>query len=278
MQIKSSFLVSALVLVSYAYESIAQENLIGEQAPIGYSKGIGRIIWTVPNNLHVILAVPHFSAGPRLKCDSIQYECEIEVAPRDVSISDEKRILELEKKVKAYAEEASNSPFRPTFAGADRNLVYTTLRDPRPNESYRYLTIGYALKGPGIVRFHALTKSEKEVRPILMLIDTASAIDAKEMWALRLKDYKIVCEEQFQSYTLANEKALLASPFSKVDLVAFFKKQDSSMAASEIEGLLESATNQYREHFGGQSQERKRSFCESLPKYIARVTAEVSRK
>ena len=70
--------------------SVAQ-SLAGKQVTRNYA-GIGDIAWSVPKDLDAIFAVPHYTAGARVMCQSPRYECEVSVTSRDISITPDERM------------------------------------------------------------------------------------------------------------------------------------------------------------------------------------------
>jgi hypothetical protein len=261
-----SVLVGTLLLIS---SSLAQPTLSGKQETRYYTYGVGRIAWTIPKDLEVIFAVPHWTAGPRLKCANRRYECEVQVSPRDISISAEQRLSQLEATAKPSLQHASEKTFKPYRHGIDKSVIYTTLHDPRPAEPFRYLTIGYAHKGPAVVKFEALTNDAIDIVAILNLVHSAKAIDALEMWAFRFSDYKAVCEEQFSMYKSDNDAAFTSSPFAAVDLVRFFMQQNPSRTEEGTRKELDEARQSYSKEFDSRPQAERQSFCEAFPRLIA---------
>src|SRR5438309_7076174 len=89
----------ALLFSLVAADCLAQwkpgEDVSGTRQVASYSYGVGRLEWTFPASLHAIFAVPHWSAGPRVKCSGEkpgqQIECEVEVQARSLPVSREER-------------------------------------------------------------------------------------------------------------------------------------------------------------------------------------------
>jgi hypothetical protein len=248
------------------------QPLSGTQETRYYSYGIGRITWSVPKNLEVGFAVPHFTAGPRIKCESRRYECEVQVGARDISIPDEKRAQELEEIVKPYLPVALDKKFRLLRQGT---MAYTTLEDPRAGEPFKYLTVGYAQRGPSMIRFQATTNDPADTAAVLSLVQSARAEDALEMWALRFSDYEAVCAERFPAYRNNNAAALAASPFARVDLVRFFLRQDSKRTEPELRKELAAVRERFAREFDAAPAEEREPFCASLPRFIGDAAAEL---
>ncbi len=77
------------------------QSLAGKQVTRNYA-GIGDINWSIPKDLDAIFAVPHYTAGARIMCQSPRYECEVSVTSRDISIAPDERMRSFEAKVKPY--------------------------------------------------------------------------------------------------------------------------------------------------------------------------------
>ena len=280
MRLRIEFLFSSVLtsLLVWGSSCLGQSVLSGRQETLFYSYGVGRITWTIPQDLGVILAVPHWTAGPRLKCANRRYECEIQVGPRDISISTERRLSELEATTKPFLQHASEKTFKPHRHGVDESVTYTTLHDPRPTEPFRYLTIGYAPRGPAVVKFEAFTNDAADTVAILNLVHSAKAIDALEMWTFRFADYKAVCEQQFPMYKTENDAAFASSPFATVDVVRFFMQQSSSSTEEGVRQQLDAARQSYAKEFVGRSQSEQHSFCEAFPRLIGEAAKDVQAK
>ena len=253
-----------LALLLAAGPGLAQP-LSGTQETRYYSYGIGRITWSVPKQIQVIFAVPHFTAGPRIKCAGQGYDCEVQVGPRDISLPEESRLKELEAIVKPYLPEAVEKTFRPQRRGS---VTFVTLEDPRANEPFRYLSVGYTQRGPSLIRFQATTNAPAETAAVLELVQSAKAEDALEMWALRFSDYAAVCEQRFPAYKSNNAAALAASPFAKVDVVRFFMQQDAKRTEEQTRKELAALRERYTREFDAAPAAERESFCAGLPGFI----------
>lgn len=248
------------------------------QRTVGYSYGIGRITWTFPKGLETTFAVPHFTAGPRIKCTSKRYECDIEVGPRDISITNEERLGQLEVAVKPLVERTSEKTFKPFAHGKDKSVIYVTLHDRRSSASFRYLTFGYSLKGPAVIKFEARTNDAIDTIAILDLVHTAKATDALGMWALRFGDYKAACEERFPAYGTANEKAFNSSPFATVDITRFFMQLDPSLTLDDANKALGTVRVSFAESFDKEPKDKRQSLCEGFPRWIDEAAKDVEAK
>jgi len=237
-----------------------------------YSYGIGRITWAIPKQLEVVFAVPHFTAGPRIKCDNRRYECEVQVGPRDISLAEEKRLQELEQIVKPYLPDAVEKSFKALRKGS---VTYATLEDPRPGEPYKYLTVGYTQRGPSMIRFQATTNDSADTAAVIDLVESARAEDALEMWALRFADYTAVCEQRFPGYKNNNSAAFAASPFAKVDVARFFMKQDASRTEATTRRELGAVRERFAREFDAAPQDEREPFCAALPRFIADAAKEL---
>lgn len=260
-----------LTALGFASRCLAQP-LSGTQETRFYSYGVGRISWKVPKSLEVVFAVPEHTAGPRIKCDHPRYACEVQVAPRDITLSEDQRMRELEEIVRPYLPQALEKTFRPMRSGG---VTYTTLEDPRPGEPYKYLSVGYVERGPAMIRFQATTNDPAHTAAVLELVASARAQDALEMWALRFSDYKAVCEERFPAYKSNNAAAFAASPFAKVDLVRFFMRADASRTEAGTREELAAVRARFAKEFDAASPEEREPFCAAYPTFIGAAAREL---
>lgn len=258
-------LLAFLVLGVGAGTCLAQ-NLAGTQQTAGYRYGIGRISWTFPQEMAANFAVPHWTAGPRVQCGGRDFRCEVQVSPRDISIPDEDRRRQMEESVRAVLPPMTKQALVIRTHGS---VAYVTLEDARPGESYRYLTVGYAHKGPALLKFELRSNDPASAGPVLALVDGARPVDALEMWALRLGDYRAVCEERFPAYKAANDSAFAASPFAAVDLVQLFVKSEPGATDDAARARLADVRKGFAKEFDRDEPERKRSFCEGFPRWVA---------
>ena len=228
--------------------------------------GIGRITWTLSKDLETIFAVPHSTAGPRILCKRPRNECEILVYASGIETS-EKRRSQLEAAVTPLLQHATEKSIRTFYYGKDKSVIYTTLQESRPSQPFRFTTLGYAVKGPAVIWFEALTNDALDNLEVLKLVDAAKPVDALGMLALRFADYKAVCDERFPNYGAANEAALSSSPFSNVDVVRFVMGY-ASLAEEDARKQLDAARKSYAESFDSQPSARKQAFCENFPLWL----------
>jgi hypothetical protein len=137
------------------------------------------------------------------------------------------------------------------------------------------LTIGYAHRGPALIRFEALTNDAADIDAVLNLVHSARALDALQMWALRFGDYKSACEARFPDYKAANDRAYASSPFAAVDLVQYLMQSDSSLTQESIRESLDAARRQYAANFDKEPPSRRREFCEGFPRWVAEAAKDV---
>lgn len=261
-----------LALVFFAGTGAGQPkpgaNLAGKQETVAYGQGVGRMQWTFPPGWTAILAVPHFTAGPRVKCGGKDFDCEVQVLGRDITVSDAERRRQLEEAIEPLlANTAGGKPALRTH-GADAAIVYATLQLDRPVEGHRYLTVGYAHKGPALLKFQHGSAGVPDLAPLLRLVGDAKAIDALAMWALRLGDYRATCETRFPAVREANDRAFAASPFAAVDTVQAFMKLDPSEPEEAVRNGLAQARRGFAEEFDQDTPERRRAFCEGFPRWV----------
>ena len=86
-----------VMLLSLSVNAVAKNTT--ESVKTANYTDVGRVEWHLPNSHKYYFAVPHFSAGARVKCgDEKLLSREIEVQPRDLLMSDDERRQEFIKK------------------------------------------------------------------------------------------------------------------------------------------------------------------------------------
>jgi hypothetical protein len=177
----------AVLSLSVATPALGQ-NLAGKQETRSYVYGVGRITWTFPDALEADLAPPGWTAGARVQCRGKGVRCEVQVNARDISVPDEDHRRDLEHAIRLRLPGEAKQALRVQTRGANREIVYVTLEDQRGKDYLRYLTLGYAYKGPALINFELTSDRLTDLGPLLALVEGANAIDALEMWTLRLRD------------------------------------------------------------------------------------------
>ena len=267
------FLTALLAFGLCAGTGLAQqrpgEDMAGAEETVGYRQGVGRIRWSFPAGLVAAFAVPHGTAGARIQCGSQEAPCEVQVFGRDISVSDAERRQQLEEALMPMLENALDK--QPSFRtyGADAGITYATLQFARPVEGYRYMTLGYAHKGPALLKFQQLSVAAPKLDLLLRLVQDARAVDGLAMWALRLGDYRATCESRFPAYKDANDRAYADSPFAAVDVVQEFMKLDPAQTEQAVRDGLAQARKGFAEEFDLDLPERKQAFCEGFPRWVA---------
>src|SRR5438105_15403860 len=97
---------------------------------------------------------------------------------------------------------------------------------------------------------------------LLELIASVKAIDALQMWAWRLGDYRAVCAQHYPELKEANDRAFAASPFASVDVPAFFLQRVASPTPEKVRNILDEGRRSYAADFDRDPVEQKRAFCE----------------
>lgn len=250
--------------------------VVAEQQTVAYSQGIGRVAWTRPKDLKAIFAVPHFTSGPRIKCSGELYECDIEVLPRDIAITQDARMRELEAATDLHRtlQNASDGSLKISAYGKNKDVIYSMVRGGAPQ---RLRAFGYALRGTAVIKFDAIITNTSDLSLILDLVDAARTVDSLGMWALKFGDYKAACDKRFPAYSDVNERAFLASPFAKVDLILFFMNQDPSLSERAVRDGLKRVRESYLQSFDSERQDQQ-SFCEGFPRWIAEASKDVQVK
>ena len=261
----------AAALLAFGAGCFAQakpgSDMAGTQQTHGYSQGVGRIQWTFPPELHAIFAVPHFTAGPRIMCAMKALDCVVEVIGRDITVSDAARQEQIAKALEPNLQYATSKTLE--FKTYGNGVVYVVLEDSRPSEPLRYLAAGYVHRDTALLRFQAAYNAPADLQPFLALLSGAVAMDALTMWAMRLGDYRAVCEERFPAGKVANDGAFFASPFASVDVVQAFLKREPAQTERGVRDILAKAREGFAKSFDGAPAERRQSFCEGFPRWVA---------
>jgi hypothetical protein len=258
--------VTFLAAIGFCAAPALSQNLTGKQETRDYSYGVGRITWTFPEGLEVDLAPPGWTAGARVQCRGEGVRCEVQVDARDISVSDEDRRSELQHAIRLRLPQQAKQALRIQTRGANPGIAYITLEDRRGRDYFRYLTLGYAYKGAALLNFELASDNLADLGPVLALVDGARAIDALEMWTLRLRDLQAVCEERFPAYKEANDRAFASSPFASVDPV---RQEVKAEKPSSVVAIARQRLMEFVAAFDSNPPERRRFFCEGFPKWVA---------
>jgi len=260
----------ALNSVDCLGQSRPGEDMAGKREAVAYRQGVGRILWTFPAGWPAVFAVPHWSAGARVKCGGKDYDCEVMVLGRDITVSDAERRQQLAEALEPLLPNVTGGKPALRTHGADASVVYATVQLERPAAGgYRYLSIGYAHKGPALIKFQMGSAGAPELAPLLQLVSEAKPLDALAMWALRLGDYRATCETRYPAFKAANDRAYEASPFAAVDTVQAFMKLDPAQPEPQVREGLAAARRGFAEEFDLDTPERRQAFCEGFPRWVA---------
>ncbi|HEY5638376.1 MAG TPA: hypothetical protein VIS77_15915 [Burkholderiales bacterium] len=255
----------ALMLVPVAATAQKPADPPGLQVYPGY----GRIVWTLPPAFDARFAPARSSAGPRIACSTERVSCEIAVGARDISQDLESRIPELRARMAPELVHAKDPVFRASWFGPGKRVLYTTIEDARAGPAFRFLTVGLAEKGPALVRFWVASQDAVASQEVLRIVESGWAIDAREMWALRLEDYRATCATRFPEFRAANDAAYAASPFAAVDLVQFFISTGPGLTEARVREHLEKVRKGFADSFDREPDARRRAFCEGFPRWVA---------
>lgn len=231
--------------------------------------GYGRIVWTLPPSFDAKFAPARSSAGPRIVCSSARVSCDIAVGARDISQDLKSRIPELRARMASGLVHAKDPVFRASWYGPDKRVLYTTIEDTRAESAFRFLTVGLAEKGPALVRFWVASQDAAAAQAVLQIVESAWALDAREMWALRLEDYRATCATRFPEVRAANDAAYAASPFAAVDLVQFFISTGPGLTEARVREHLEKVRKGFADSFDREREARRRAFCEGFPRWVS---------
>lgn len=276
--------------VMFANLVIASSVLFAQSTPktetSGYI-GVGRIKWEFPPAFDYTFAVPHFTVGPRIKCKGPHRTCEIRVASRDITVRLEKRRASLVAEFDPYVQRSIEKAVRIRTFGATPSVTYATLTDSRPAPGeFRLLTVGFSVNGPAVIHFEIQSDDARDIQKMLDLIQDARTMDALGIWAWRLKDYKIVCEERFPTFKEANDAAFQSSPFSSVDIIGFWhaippsasRQETPAESREEIQKSLERGRESYAKSFDTKPLPEKQGFCKGFPTWITEAAKDVATK
>lgn len=273
----------AAVILTLASLITCSSTLFGQRPPrrkvIRAYDAVGRIQWELPSGPDYSFAVPHFTVGPRIKCRGPHRDCEIRVASRDITVGLEARRDKLSAELDQYVERSKEKAIQIRTFGSGPQVTYATLTDSRPAAGeFRILTIGFSVTGPAVIHFNHLSNDPRDVREILDVVQRARTIDALGIWAWKLKDYQIVCEERFLEYKEVNDTAFQSSPFSSVDIRSFWQRLMPSESREVLQKMGEVSRASYAKAFDQESTSDKQAFCKSFPTWVNEAAKDVSAK
>ncbi len=119
-----------------------------------------------------------------------------------------------------------------------------------------------------MITFNALTNDALDYMQVLKLVDAANAQDAREVWALRLGDYRAACADRFPAYAADNTKAFEASPFPAIDVLAYVMHFKPSAPQSEAVQALAEARKDFAASLGATPEARQQDFCRKFPQWV----------
>lgn len=239
--------------------------------------GVGRIKWKLPENFNFRSSARRFTRGQRIRCTDEQQECAIGVGVRDLSIPPENRRKRLADKLYPFVAHSAERSLRYRTQGPDDALVYVTLTDTRPDQKFRLKTMGYRLNGPSVINFDHAANDQSQIQKMLDVVLAAESLDAREMWAWKLADYKSVCQERFTEFDSANTAAFDSSVFASVDVILFFQSLTSA-GPEKVRAELEKGRQSYGKFFDGKPSKWKRDFCKNFPTWVAEATKSIPSK
>lgn len=267
---------TVVALVGWLRPLLAQVSQEVEVVP-SYM-GIGRIRWQLPKSFDHYFAVPEFTAGPRIKCKGPNQDCQIIVASRDITVTLEQRRAELSSQVAPYLQRSEEKAVELRSFGTRPEVVYVTLTDSRPKPGeLRLYTTGFSVNGPAVIKFEHFSNDAGEIQNVLGVLQGAKTIDAHEVWAWRLNDYKMVCEKRYPDYKAANDAAFRSSSFSSVDILRFWQAASPSTAIAQVQKDLEKGRLSYAKTFDELSLADRQRFCESFPTWVKEAAKDVAR-
>ena len=268
---------AVVALFSWPRPSPAQTSPEGET--VRNYMGVGRIKWELPKSFDHYFAVPEFTVGPRIKCKGPNHDCQIIVTSRDITVTLEQRRAELISNVAPHLQQSEEKTVQPRSFGARPEVAYITLTDSRPKPGeLRLYTTGFSINGPAVIKFEHFSNTAREIQSVLDIVQSAKTIDAHEVWAWRLNDYKIVCEERYPAYKSANDSAFRASAFSSVDIVRFWQASWPSLSAEQVQKNLDDGRLYYAKTFDNLSVEERRRFCQSFPSSVKEAAKDLPPK
>jgi hypothetical protein len=268
---------TVIALISISSGSRAQTS--SEVEAVRSYMGIGRIEWRLPKSFDHYFAVPEFTTGPRIKCKGPNQDCQITVVSRDITVSLEQRRAELASQVAPYLQRSEEKTVQPRSFGIRPEVVYVTFKDSRPKAGeFSLYTTGFSVNGPAVIKFEHFSNDARGLRQILEVVQSANTIDALEVWAWRLNDYRIVCEERFPAYKTTNNAAYQSSPFSSVDVLRFWQAAASLKDIAQVPKDLEAGRLSYARTFDDMPLAQRQRFCEGFPTSVKAAGEDVSTK
>jgi hypothetical protein len=266
---------TVVALIGWSRLSLARTS--SEVEAVRSYMGIGRIKWQLPKSFDHYFAVPEFTAGPRIKCKGPNQDCQIIVASLDITVPLEQRRAELSSKVAPLLQQSEEKAGQLRSFGTRPEVVYVTLTDSRPKPGeFRLYTTGFSVNGPAVIKFEHFSNDAREAQNVLDVVQGAKTIDAREVWAWRLNDYKIVCEERYPAYKPANDAAFRSSAFSSVDILRFWQTSFTSMSVEQVQKNLKDGRLYYARTFDNLSVGERQRFCESFPTWVKEAAKDIS--
>ncbi len=265
------FLVLAACATKPATDSTEANGSPAEEERIAGYQSVGRIKWKVPENAGFYLAVPHFTAGPRLKCEFPGGgQCEIQVYARVLTMDPAQRQKDYFTEMELLLPDAVEKSVQVRTYGSGTPVLYATLTDKQPGKGWRYLTQGLYVKGTFVIQFEHLTNDATgdELKRVLRVVHAAEPLDALAFLTWKLSDYKAVCEEEFPALKQKNDAAFAASKFANVDWIGLLQAASPDVPRAEIEAHFENAQQDLLAEFVRGSLEEWRNFCEAYPKQV----------
>jgi hypothetical protein len=229
----------------------------------------GRIKWRLPDapDLRFSFAVPHFTHGPRLRCQFRSGgECEISVFARDLTKGLAQRRAELIQEMEKNLPRATETAVELRSHAGDGPAIHYITLTPREPGTAASVTQGFYVNGSVALRFehHSGPDVKAELQRIFEVVVAAEPLDALAFLAWKLSDYKSVCEENFAQLRAGNDATLSGSPFASVDWLALMQRRDP---ARSREDFAEMFGRSKRELAAGLSRDREsfQQFCEFFP-------------
>ena len=232
---------------------------------------IGRIRWRLPDGVEHRATTRRYTRGSAIQCTGEHQQCGISVRVRAIATTPEERREALAEALAPFLEHSVEKTLRFSAYGTGQEVVYATLTDPRPDQRFRLQTVGYRLTGPAVIEFRYSANEAADVQRVLDVVRVADALDALEVWAWKLTDYGIVCEERFPAFKSANAAAFALSIFSSVDLVRFFQSVAPSATEAEVHEHMLEGRQSFAARFDSEPRVWRESFCRKFPTWVTKA-------
>lgn len=253
----------------------AQITLDTADVTYGYA-GIGPITWPKTPALKAVIAVPHFSAGPTIRCPEYVHKCEIDVVLRNIPYymhTNKELLAELQEQFAHLdAPPPTDAKFLTQVSARHYAMTYI---DTRPSAKYRFTTAALLIQGPAVFQVFAQANDSASVAAVIALAERARVVRVREFLAFRFGQYTRACTVRVPASRAPNEAAIAASPFTDAPLLAFMRQGDSTFTRDKLLEQRTSSDTAFLEALDELKPGDQRTFCGRLPGFIKDAAAEL---